>query len=217
MNTTDQHTDRFEIVTICGSMAFYPFMLKAAQEMTRDGVIVLMPHDASLTGLPEKTATEAGQMLDRMHLAKIRMSGSVYVMNLGGYIGESTRAEIEYATTLGIPVTYAGPVARTVVFPDTASTPATGQQLAAELLAQGATLTYGYDPGEEGRCNEDGDVVSEPYDPFFYLDATGPDGSHLAGGCSLTSPGDALAALTRPRRAPVPDHAPAGPLDVAPF
>ena len=45
-------------------------------------------------------------MLDLMHRAKIRMSRLVYVVNLGGYIGESTRGEIEYATEIGIPVEY---------------------------------------------------------------------------------------------------------------
>jgi len=212
VNITDQHPDQFEVITICGSMRFSAFMLKVAEEMTRDGLIVLMPHDASLSGMPNKTATEHGAMLDAMHRAKIRMSGSVFVMNLGGYIGESTRAEIEYATSLGIPVRYADPWAETRVLPDATPTPVSGERLAAELLAQGAALTFGYDAGEEGCCNEDGDVVSEPYDAFYYLDATAPDGTSLAGGCSLTSPSDALKSLTRIRQAP----ADAG-LDVSPF
>ena len=36
-------------------------------------------------------------MLDEMHRQKIDMSDEIYVINLGGYIGESTKSEIEYA------------------------------------------------------------------------------------------------------------------------
>jgi hypothetical protein len=98
--------DQFPTVTICGSMRFYPRMLKLAAELTSSGRIVLMPHDASLTGIPDKTASEHGAMLDAMHRAKIRASQSVHVVNTGGYVGESTRSEIAYATSLGIPVEY---------------------------------------------------------------------------------------------------------------
>jgi hypothetical protein len=103
---TDEAGPTFPTVTICGSMRFYPRMLKLAAELTTAGRIALMPHDASLTGIPDKTANEHGAMLDAMHRAKIRMSGSVHVVNTGGYIGESTRCEIEYATSLGIAVEY---------------------------------------------------------------------------------------------------------------
>jgi hypothetical protein len=96
----------FPTVTICGSMRFYPRMLEVAAQLTSTGRIVLMPHDASLTGIADKTALEHGRMLDEMHRAKIRMSGSVYVVNTDGYIGESTRSEIAYASKLGIPVEY---------------------------------------------------------------------------------------------------------------
>lgn len=104
-NGTSTHED-FPAVTICGSMRFYPRMLEIAAELTSAGRIVLMPHDASLTGVPDKTSTEHGAMLDAMHRAKIRMSEAVCVVSTGGYIGESTRGEIEYATELGIPVEY---------------------------------------------------------------------------------------------------------------
>ena len=98
--------DQFPTVTLCGSMKFYPRMLEVAAQLTSLGRIVLMPHDASLTGIPNKTAIEHGAMLDAMHRAKIRMGGLVYVVNTGGYIGESTRTEIAYATELGIPIEY---------------------------------------------------------------------------------------------------------------
>lgn len=105
-------TEQFPTLTLCGSMKFYPRMLEVAAKLTSAGRIVLMPHDASLTGVPNKTAFEHGAMLDAMHRAKIRMSGSVYVVNTRGYIGESTRSEIAYATEIGIPVEYDEAVAQ---------------------------------------------------------------------------------------------------------
>jgi hypothetical protein len=98
--------EQFPTVTLCGSMRFYARMLEVAAKLTSAGRIVLMPHDASLTGIPNKTAIEHGAMLDAMHRAKIRMGGLVYVVNTGGYIGESMRTEIAYATELGIPIEY---------------------------------------------------------------------------------------------------------------
>lgn len=41
-----------------------------------------------------------------MHLRKIDMADEIYVINVGGYIGESTRSEIEYAKKNGRVVRY---------------------------------------------------------------------------------------------------------------
>ena len=46
------------------------------------------------------------EMLDDMHKRKIDMADSIYVINVGGYIGESTRSEIEYAKKNGKEVHY---------------------------------------------------------------------------------------------------------------
>lgn len=54
-----------------------------------------MDHDS-----PEKTA------LDELHKRKIDLADYVYVIDVNGYIGESTRSEIEYATRHGIPIRY---------------------------------------------------------------------------------------------------------------
>ena len=48
-------------------------------------------------GMDEGTLSETKEMLDDMHKRKIDMSDSIYVINVGGYIGDSTRSEIEYA------------------------------------------------------------------------------------------------------------------------
>ena len=46
------------------------------------------------------------EMLDDMHKRKIDMADSIYVINVGGYIGQSTRSEIEYAKKNGKEVRY---------------------------------------------------------------------------------------------------------------
>lgn len=100
---------RFPIVTICGSMRFHLEMLDTAEHLTRGGIIVLMPFVAISPGRqaddPDKT------MLDTMHRAKIDMSGSIHVVNPGGYIGESTRSEIAYAMSLGKGISATVPIA----------------------------------------------------------------------------------------------------------
>jgi hypothetical protein len=45
-------------------------------------------------------------MLDDMHKRKIDMADAIYVINVGGYIGSSTRSEIEYAKATGKEVLY---------------------------------------------------------------------------------------------------------------
>lgn len=83
------------IVTICGSTRFRAEIAAAERELTLAGMIVLsmgvFGHSGDRVTDAEKT------MLDRLHLKKIDMSTGIYVVNPGGYIGESTRREIAYA------------------------------------------------------------------------------------------------------------------------
>ena len=50
------------------------------------------------------------EMLDDMHLRKIDLADEIFVVNVGGYIGESTRREIAYAEKNGKKVNYLEPV-----------------------------------------------------------------------------------------------------------
>lgn len=47
--------------------------------------------------MDEGTLSKTKEMLDDMHKRKIDMADSIYVINVGGYIGESTKSEIEDA------------------------------------------------------------------------------------------------------------------------
>lgn len=92
------------IVCICGSTRFRSEICDANRRLTLSGWIVLAPgvfaHDGD-------EITEAQKVqLDRLHLAKIDLAEKVLVVNPGGYIGESTRREIEYAQQTGTPVAY---------------------------------------------------------------------------------------------------------------
>ncbi len=57
-------------------------------------------------GMDEGTLSKTKKMLDDMHKRKIDMADSIYVINVGGYIGESTRSEIEYTKAHGNEVSY---------------------------------------------------------------------------------------------------------------
>ena len=57
-------------------------------------------------GMSEDTLTETKIMLDDMHKRKIDMADEIFVINVDGYIGESTKSEIEYAKSNGKLVKY---------------------------------------------------------------------------------------------------------------
>lgn len=87
----------FPVVTICGSMRNYPFMLAAAAEFTGKGFIVIMPHVITRPGEPTALKT----MLDDMHRSKIARSDAILVV---GTPGRSTLREIDYADELKVRV-----------------------------------------------------------------------------------------------------------------
>ena len=89
-----------KIITMCGSHKFKSEMTKLAEELTLEGNCVLTPIDLTRSGQDAYTAEEVAT-LKVMHKEKIRLSDAIFVVNVGGYIGDSTRSEIEYARSLG--------------------------------------------------------------------------------------------------------------------
>ena len=57
-------------------------------------------------GMDEGTLSKTKEMLDDMHKRKIDLADGIYVINVGGYIGDSTRSEIAYAKAHGKKVEY---------------------------------------------------------------------------------------------------------------
>jgi hypothetical protein len=96
------------IVCICGSMRFQQDMAEAAHVESLAGRIVVMPHVNMKTWPGDvEDMDQVKASLDLLHRAKIRMAQEVLVV--GDYVGDSTRAEIEYARYLGLPVRFTHP------------------------------------------------------------------------------------------------------------
>lgn len=96
---------RPEVVTICGSTKFKKEWEKVVADLELQGKAVFsvgsFMHADNISFDPIMKA-----MLDNLHKSKIAMSDRVFVINVGGYIGESTRGEIAYAESLNLPVEY---------------------------------------------------------------------------------------------------------------
>lgn len=87
--------NKYKIITLCGSIKFKSEFLKVQEELTINGNIVLTPNFFNNAKI--EIDAKMKKMLDEMHRQKIDMSDEIYVINVGGYIGESTKSEIEYA------------------------------------------------------------------------------------------------------------------------
>ena len=97
---------KFPVVTLCGSTRFKDAFMEAQKRLTLEGNIVISVGLFGHSGDNEVWTDGTKQMLDDMHKRKIDMADSIYVINVGGYIGESTRTEIEYAIKNGKKVEY---------------------------------------------------------------------------------------------------------------
>jgi len=104
---------KYKVITLCGSTRFKPEFMEAQKRLTLEGNIVisvgLFGHSGDeevWDGMDEGTLSKTKEMLDDMHKRKIDMADSIYVINVGGYIGDSTRSEIEYALKNGKEVRY---------------------------------------------------------------------------------------------------------------
>lgn len=106
--------NRPKIICLCGSTRFIEQFAIKTWELELQGYIVLgctlLPswycpvrdHFAESLGVKDQR--------DNHHLQKIDLADEILVLNIGGYIGESTRREIEYATKTGKPINYLEPL-----------------------------------------------------------------------------------------------------------
>ena len=97
---------KFKVITLCGSTRFKSEFLDAQKRLTLDGNIVISVGLFGHSGDDEVWAEGTKEMLDDMHKRKIDMADAIYVINVGGYIGSSTRSEIDYALQNGKEVYY---------------------------------------------------------------------------------------------------------------
>ena len=103
----------YKVITLCGSTRFKDEFLKVQKDLTLKGNIVisvgLFGHSGDSEvweNMNEGSLTKTKEMLDDMHKRKIDMADEIFVINVNGYIGESTKSEIEYAKSLGKKINY---------------------------------------------------------------------------------------------------------------
>ena len=96
----------YKVITLCGSTRFKEQFLETQKLLTLKGNIVISVGMFGHSGDNEVWLEDTKQMLDDMHKRKIDMADEVFVINVNGYIGSSTRSEIEYALKTGKKVNY---------------------------------------------------------------------------------------------------------------
>lgn len=97
------------VVCLCGSTRFHQNFIQANERLTLEGKIVLSVGSFGYAnGVP--LTEEQKVKLDELHKRKIDMADEVLVLNVGGYVGSSTRGEIQYAWDHGKRVTFLEPM-----------------------------------------------------------------------------------------------------------
>ena len=100
---------KYPVITLCGSTRFKDQFLEAQKRLTLAGNIVISVGLCGHSGDDEVWTEGTKEMLDDMHKRKIDMADRIYVINVNGYIGSSTRSEIEYARKKGKQVLFLEP------------------------------------------------------------------------------------------------------------
>lgn len=94
-----------KIITVCGSYKFKKEMTEITEKMTLKGNCMITPNELTKTDKNAYTEDEI-LMIDKMHKEKIKLSDAILVVNVNGYIGNSTNSEIEYAKSLNKEILY---------------------------------------------------------------------------------------------------------------
>ncbi len=94
----------YKVITLCGSTRFKEDFERVNRELTLAGNIVISVGCFGHSG--DVFTEEQKVMLDDIHKRKIDMADAIYVINKDGYIGSSTRSEIQYALRLGKQIIY---------------------------------------------------------------------------------------------------------------
>ena len=109
---------KYKIVTLCGSTRFKEQFLEVQKRLTLDGCIVISVGLFGHSGDNEVWKPGTKEMLDDMHLRKIDLADEIFVINVGGYIGDSTRREIAYAEKTEKKINYLKDLFETVYLAD---------------------------------------------------------------------------------------------------
>lgn len=101
--------ERCKIVTLCGSKRFLEDFKSVKLSLISEGYVVLTPE---IFDIPEDTVftDELHERLDNIHRTKMDIADVILVINPGGYIGDDTKLEIEYAKSKGMKISYLQPI-----------------------------------------------------------------------------------------------------------
>lgn len=98
-----------KVITMCGSLKYMNKIMEHSEKLQLEGNCVLSiiypTHEDK-----DHYTDEQVDLLDILHKQKIDMSDAIFVVNVNGYIGNSTRSEIEYAVQTGKEVIYLEPL-----------------------------------------------------------------------------------------------------------
>ena len=97
---------KYKVITLCGSTKFKDEFLIEQKRLTLAGNIVMSVGLLGHSGDDEVWTENIKKMLDDMHKRKIDMADEIFVINKNGYIGSSTKSEIEYALKTNKKVNY---------------------------------------------------------------------------------------------------------------
>ena len=97
---------KYKVITLCGSTKFKDEFFREQKRLTLEGNIVISVGLFDHSGDNEVWTDNTKIMLDDMHKRKIDMADEIFVINKNGYIGESTKFEIEYAKKRNKKVNY---------------------------------------------------------------------------------------------------------------
>jgi len=107
---------RPKIVCVCGSTRFTREMMILVWEYAKQGIIAVgwcvLPDGYFPEASHGAKAEGVKRELDELHKRKIDMSDEVHVLNVGGYVGESTTDEVAYAYATRKPVRWFDPEAK---------------------------------------------------------------------------------------------------------
>ncbi len=92
-------------ITVCGSYKFQKEMKEITEEMALKGNCMITPIDL-IKPNKEAYTEEQAILLDKMHKEKIKLADAILVVNVNGYIGNSTKSEIEFAKLLNKEILY---------------------------------------------------------------------------------------------------------------
>ena len=96
----------YKVITLCGSTRFKDDFMRVQKELSLAGNIVISVGLFGHSGDNEAWTEGTKEMLEDMHKRKIDMADEIFVINPNGYIGSSTKSEIEYAEKTGKKVNY---------------------------------------------------------------------------------------------------------------